>query len=161
MGLRGWRRHVTSHGLGMVGLVLALCAGAVLVFAPGASLASLETQRVGRLLVDAGVPWWHAYDVAEFTLNIALFVPGSLAAAVAWRRVRWWEWVVVGLLVSLAIELTQYAVLVSRTAQVKDLVSNTIGAAIGAGLPVLWRRGHHEKRHEEEEERVRLPTLSS
>jgi glycopeptide antibiotics resistance protein len=154
MVLAPWRRHVTSRRLAVLALVLAVGAGAVLVFTPGPSLASLETTRLAHLLVQSGVPYYHAYTLAEFTLNVALFVPGSLAAAVLWPRVRWWEWVVVGLLVSLSIELTQYALLASRTAQVKDLVSNTAGAGIGAGLAVLWRHGHHD-------ERGRLPTLSS
>ncbi len=154
MSFHPWRRHVLPRRLGVFGLVLAACAGAVLVFSPGAALATVETERLARLLVHVGLPYWRANPVAEFTLNIALFVPGSLAAAVVWPRVRWWEWVVVGLLISLSIELTQYAVLASRTAQVRDLVSNTIGAAIGAGLPVLWRHGHAD-------EGGRLPTLSS
>jgi hypothetical protein len=141
--------HHTAHGTahttrrrGLVALAACAAVGAVLVFAPGASLATEQVHRVARWLVEQGLPYWWAYPVAEFSLNVALFVPGTFVAALVWRRVPWWQWVLAGLSVSLFIELAQYALLTSRTAQVKDLVSNSVGAAVGAGLARMWQATH-------------------
>ena len=120
--------------------ILALVVGAYLVFQPGADTASEAIQWFSRLFVDLGIPYQRASGVVEFVLNVALFVPGAAAAALLWRRVRWWQWILVGFLISAGIEGLQGFFLASRDAQVRDLVSNTLGAALGSGAVLLWRR---------------------
>jgi glycopeptide antibiotics resistance protein len=54
--------------------------------------------------------------------------------------VRWWQWVLIGLLVTAGIETLQGVFLRGRDAQLHDLVANTLGAALGSGAAVVWRR---------------------
>jgi len=123
-----------------VALAVAAAVGAYLVFQPDAGTSSRAIQGPSRWLQDLGVPYRRAAGVVEFALNVALFVPGAAAAALIWRRVRWWQWVVVGLVVSAGIETLQGLFLAGRDAQPHDLVSNTLGAGIGAGLGIVVRR---------------------
>jgi hypothetical protein len=121
-------------------LAAAAVVGAVLVFTPTPELPGMVVHRLSRVLVTAGLPWPVATGIADASLNVALFVPGTFAAALLWPRIQWWQWVAVGYLVSAFIEWTQWLFLVDRTAQVTDLAANTAGAALGAGLCVALRR---------------------
>ena len=121
--------------------MLAATAGAWLVFQPDAGTSSGVMQRVARVLVDRGVPYEQAAGVVGFVLNVALFVPGAFAAALLWPRVRWWQWVLVGFAVTVSIETVQGVFLPRREAQGIDLVANTLGAALGAGVGMLWHHG--------------------
>ena len=118
----------------LAALGLGLAVGAYLVLDPEGSVPSTAVGGVTRTLLGAGVPGWVADgDVVQFVLNVALFVPPVFVAATIWRRLPWWGWAGLGLLLSGAIEVTQGLFLADRTPQVADLVSNTLGAAVGAG----------------------------
>ena len=119
-------------------LLLAALAGAWLVFQPNAATSSGAIRLVSQVLVDQGVSYAQASEVVGFVLNVALFVPGAFAAALLWPRVRWWQWVLVGLAITVSIETVQGVLLPRREAQVHDLVANTLGAALGAGVGMLW-----------------------
>ncbi|RLK48976.1 VanZ family protein [Microbacterium telephonicum] len=84
---------------------------------------------------------WLTYPVLEFTANVVLFLPVGILW-VLWRGGRGWAWAAaIGLAVSTAIETTQGLLLPDRFADVRDLVSNTLGALLGAAvLAVLLRR---------------------
>lgn len=94
-------------------------------------------------LVDLVVAWfarsdvtaWLTLDRVEFLSNIGLFLPFG-ALAVLWGA-RWWLAVVSGLAASGVIELVQLAFLAERVPDVRDLVANTTGAAVGAALTIL------------------------
>ncbi|MCR2812202.1 VanZ family protein [Microbacterium sp. zg.Y1090] len=76
---------------------------------------------------------WLTYPVLEFTANVALFTPVG-ALWVLWTGPRrWWLATGVGLALSAAIELTQAIALPARYPDVRDLIANTLGAAVGAG----------------------------
>ena len=119
--------------------MVAAVVGAFLVFQPSADTSSDAIQALSRFFADHGIPYRRASEVVEFGLNVALFIPGAAAAALLWPRVRWSRWVLVGFLVSATIETLQGLFLDGRNAQLHDLVSNTLGAAIGAGLARLVR----------------------
>ena len=121
-------------------LVVAAAAGAFLVFQPDASTSSGAVQGLARALTYVGIPRDYSADVIGFTFNVALFVPGSFAAALLWPRVRWWQWVLVGFLVSAGIEVVQGAFIPARQAQLNDLISNTLGGALGSGAATLLTR---------------------
>ncbi len=123
-----------------VALVLATLGGAYLVFQPGGSTPSDAVQSLADVLAGLGLPWQWASNIVEFALNVALFVPGAFAAALLWPRVRWWQWVLVGFAITASIETLQGVFLDSRTPQVRDLVSNTLGAALGSRAAVLCQR---------------------
>jgi len=80
---------------------------------------------------------WITFDRVEFGANVAMFVPLGVFA-VLWFGVRgWWTAPIIGLAVSGVIELSQAAFLDTRVADVRDLVSNTLGAVIGMLLMLL------------------------
>jgi glycopeptide antibiotics resistance protein len=81
---------------------------------------------------------WVTFPVVEFSANVALFVPWGLVA-MAWRA-PWWAAVAGGLIASILIETAQLLWLPARVADVRDLVANTLGAAIGAAVFVAVRR---------------------
>ncbi|TQJ31647.1 VanZ family protein [Microbacterium sp. SLBN-146] len=94
-------------------------------------------------IVDLVVAWFARYDVTawltldrvEFLSNVGLFVPFG-ALAVLWGA-RWWIAVVCGLAASGIIELVQLSLLAERVPDIRDLVANTTGAAVGAALTIL------------------------
>jgi VanZ family protein len=80
--------------------------------------------------------------VVDAVLNIGVFVPlGLLLAAAA---VRFPVALLIGLLLSAAIEVSQYLVQVGRTSDVNDLITNTtgtvVGWAVGASIGHIRRR---------------------
>lgn len=93
--------------------------------------------RVLVALKGIGVRPNDAYNVIEFTANVAFFVvPAVLLVLIVGRR-RWWIAPIVGLLCSIAIELAQHFLLPGRFATVNDVIANTLGALIGCGIGVL------------------------
>lgn len=76
------------------------------------------------------------FGLQDFALNIALFVPLGVGLALAGWPV--WRAAVVALAVSATIELLQFAVIPGRSATLGDVVSNTIGGAVGALLARHW-----------------------
>lgn len=82
-------------------------------------------------------PRWFNYEFIEASANVALFVPLGFAGALAIRHSRWWQLGALGLLISGCIELGQLLFLHNRFASPVDLVTNTIGAVLGALLALL------------------------
>ena len=81
---------------------------------------------------------WLTYDRVEKLANVAMFVPFGFLLALQLGRRRWWIGWVVGAAFTGLIEGTQ-ATLLSQTrfATVSDLITNTIGAGIGAVLALI------------------------
>lgn len=80
-----------------------------------------------------------AYDVVQVGANVALFVPLGVFAMLLWPRLRWGHAVLLGFLLTSAIELAQQLTRPERTASLGDVVANTAGAAVGAALIVALR----------------------
>ncbi|WP_229853000.1 VanZ family protein [Streptomyces albospinus] len=68
-------------------------------------------------------------DTWDFFLNVLMFVPGGLLLASA--GVRLLTAAASGFLGSLAIETTQYLTASGRTADINDLLANTLGCVAG------------------------------
>lgn len=79
---------------------------------------------------------WITLDRFEFLANIALFVPVGVLVLLFLGRRWWWVGIVVGLVLTLGIEGAQQF-MPARFPDVRDLVANTAGAAIGAVLALL------------------------
>jgi hypothetical protein len=90
-----------------------------------------------------GVPRWFDYAVVEFSANVILFFPlGALVARILGPRY-WWGGVATGFLLSVLIELAQFALLPARFASVADVAANTLGGLLGALLArALMARGN-------------------
>jgi len=93
--------------------------------------------RILRAVAVVGIEPVDAYDLVEFTANVAFFVPPALLIVLIAGLRRWWMAPLAGLLCSVAIELTQHFVLPSRFGTVNDVIANTLGALIGTGIGVL------------------------
>ena len=90
---------------------------------------------------------WVTYPAVEFAANVAMFVPiGVLLLLLVGRR-RWWAAVLFGVLLSAAIEVAQLFV-PGRVTDVRDLVSNSIGAFVGvvAALVITWPAAARRRR---------------
>jgi glycopeptide antibiotics resistance protein len=78
--------------------------------------------------------------VIDAVLNVGVFVPlGLLLAAAA---IRFPAALLTGLLLSIAIEVSQYMVQVGRTSDINDLITNTTGTVVGwtAGAAIVHIR---------------------
>lgn len=80
------------------------------------------------------------YSVTEFLANIALFVPFGILVSLLLPRRPAWMVIALGLATSTVIELAQLLFLPHRVSDVRDLVANTLGTALGVGILLLVAR---------------------
>jgi glycopeptide antibiotics resistance protein len=73
---------------------------------------------------------WITYGRVEFAANIALFIPIGVFLLILLGRRLWWLAIALGLLLTGSIEFTQQF-LPTRFPDVRDLVANGAGAALG------------------------------
>ena len=105
-------------------------------------LCSTVIFREARTTVHHGFdPFWHykAFSQGKWLLrpeavmNVLVFIPVGLALCLAIRRIRWWKTVVIGMALSVGIELLQL-VFKRGCADIDDVIHNTLGCVIGYGL---------------------------
>ncbi|MGO4689433.1 VanZ family protein [Glaciibacter sp. 2TAF33] len=73
---------------------------------------------------------WVTYGRVEFIANIGMFVPIGAFLVLLFGRRLWWLAIVIGIMLTCSIEFAQLF-LPTRYPDVRDLVANTAGAAIG------------------------------
>ena len=97
---------------------------------------------VGTLAAAAGAVGVPAVvtDQTEFALNVVAFAPVSLLGSLLWSRPTWRDWTAFGFVASLLVEVFQAVFLASRSATHADVVSNTLGAFVGAALAGVFLR---------------------
>ncbi len=114
---------------------------AYLVWNPEPAVPSYAVWHLTDWLGVAGISVPPQY--VEFGLNVLMFVPMSLVGTFVLPRLRIADWVLVGFVGSFAIEMVQLLFLPSRSADPKDVVSNTMGALVGAVIAWvlirIWR----------------------
>ncbi|MGB8941134.1 MAG: VanZ family protein [Streptomyces sp.] len=116
----GLPRRASQRGVAILGWLWA--AGVVgLTFGTGSG----GGKAVNVALLDLG----NSADRVDFLLNTVMFVPGGILLSVLRARLR--SAILFGLLASLVIESAQYVTESGRTADINDLLSNTIGCAFG------------------------------
>ena len=82
--------------------------------------------------------------IRQLLLNIAMFVPLGLFWSAVFPSLSRWERVMCSvLLFALCIETVQY--FIGRSADVDDLIMNTVGGVIGYGIFMLLDLGFHKK----------------
>jgi len=105
-----------------------------------AAVSARVTGLVGIIATwvsDAGIAsYQRSAFVLEILANVALFVPIGLLLALAWPRLRLWQTVLVGALMSVLIETVQ-GVMPSRFPTLSDVIANTTGTLIGALVVVF------------------------
>lgn len=102
-------------------------------------------QKLLSVLHRNGFPQWFGYGKLEFSANIMMFVPlGFLTALILPARF-WWLAMILCPALSVAIELTQSALLSARFATVSDVVANSVGAVVGILIAVVVRALVHQR----------------
>lgn len=101
-------------------------------------------------------------DQTEFALNVVAFVPVSLLGSLLWPGPTWRDWTAYGFVASFGVEAFQAVFLSARSATHVDVVSNTLGALVGAVLvDLLARWTAHRGPGRASEGRADLPDRSS
>src|SRR5690606_9606721 len=112
-----------SRKIGRVVAVLAFAAIATLTLQPRPELAALS----------AATPVWclvcGSYGLVDVVLNVLLFVPLGVGLGLAGVRPR--AAIIIVVLTTLTVELLQLTVISGRDSSLSDLVTNTVGGAIG------------------------------
>lgn len=94
--------------------------------------------RLLEFLASHPVTAWIDYDILEKLANVGMFVPFGLLVALQCGRSRWWVGWVTGIAFTCLIEGTQATLLSpTRFATISDLVTNSLGAGIGALLGLI------------------------
>jgi glycopeptide antibiotics resistance protein len=76
---------------------------------------------------------WITYSRIEFTANIAMFVPIGLLFALVLGRRRWWLASLIGVAMTIAIELSQLGI-PGRVSDPRDVLANSVGSVLGVLL---------------------------
>ena len=105
-------------------------------------LCSTVIFREARNTVHHGFdPFWHykAFGqgkwllLPEAVMNVLVFIPIGLALCSTFKKMRWWKTVVIGMALSVGIELLQLF-FKRGCADIDDVIHNTLGCVIGYGL---------------------------
>ncbi|MBH0055255.1 MULTISPECIES: VanZ family protein [unclassified Salinibacterium] len=93
---------------------------------------------------------WLTFNDLEFVANIALFVPLGLFFVLLVGKRRWWLALALAVVLTSGIEWVQQFI-PSRVSDVRDIVSNSLGATIGVvvTLSVAAARERARRRHRE------------
>ena len=84
----------------------------------------------------------HSFCVRNARGNFLLFIPLGVLLPLLWTRLRFWRGTLIATALSIGIELLQYLSIAMgshRTADVNDVVLNTVGACVGLALGSLLR----------------------
>ncbi|MDF2048849.1 VanZ family protein [Arthrobacter sp. Cr_A7] len=93
-----------------------------------------QLSKVLTILHSHGIPSWFNYKFVEASANIVLFIPLGLVGLLAFPEKPWWRIGAFALLISGCMELGQFLFLHNRFASPVDLVTNALGAILGALL---------------------------
>lgn len=133
-----------------LGLTLVMAYGLIVVLAtmwPTPLDQGFETSIIKMLdvLHRNGVPTWFGYNKLEFTANVGMFIPLGFLVSMLLPVRTWWLALFICPGLSVAIELTQGFALSARFATVSDVISNSIGALIGALVAVALRAAIYQR----------------
>ncbi|MEQ1737189.1 MAG: VanZ family protein [Rhodoglobus sp.] len=79
---------------------------------------------------------WVTYSLLEFWANVAMFVPVGLFFVLLLGRRRWWLAILLGVLLTVAIEFVQMF-LPDRVSDPRDILANSVGALVGVVIAVI------------------------
>jgi VanZ family protein len=132
----GFLKYLENHRIWRAALIAMLIPLGLIAFWPNPVDAPVQglLASVLNLLHAYGMPTWLNYKFVEASANVLLFVPLGVVALLSFTKRPWWQFGVFGLIVSSCMELGQLLFLHNRFASPLDLVTNTVGALIGAVL---------------------------
>ncbi|SCB99141.1 VanZ like family protein [Arthrobacter sp. NIO-1057] len=136
--LRTLFRH-RSRGFWLLPLVYVLAMASIAFWpVPVDSAAGSQLASALSWLHAHGIPAFVNYEFVEFAANVIFFMPLGLILSFALHR--FWFACALGLATSALIELGQLFFLPNRYATPTDVVANTLGACLGAGLWLVVRK---------------------
>lgn len=135
------RARTTRIRLATWFLLLYAAVLAIVLFSP------MPVDSLFSSVLDDGLSWAQAhgapgfvdYAFVEFTTNILAFVPIGCIGVLAFGSHRWGWVVLLGIVASVTVELTQGLFLSARTASLADILANSLGVLVGALACWLWR----------------------
>jgi glycopeptide antibiotics resistance protein len=86
--------------------------------------------------------WNQGFCLDNAAGNVLLFVPLGILLPLVWRRLRFWQGMLIAMALSTIIELAQYLSSAwgsYRAADVNDIILNVVGACVGMSLVALLR----------------------
>lgn len=87
-------------------------------------------KRILAALGNHDLTDWITYDRVEFVANVLMFLPIGLLFVLLFGRRQWWLAVLIGIAITLAIELAQTSI-ADRVSDPRDVLANTAGAFLG------------------------------
>jgi len=112
---------------------------------PGTGSVAILVNSVLAYLHERGWFLGTEYLDVEFLANIGMFVPLGVLAALLLRGRARWALLLIGTAFSAFIETYQALFLPGRYPELRDIVSNSLGFLLGAGV-VLLLRAHRSHR---------------
>ena len=94
---------------------------------------------------------WLGYSALEFTANIGMFIPVGILLALLLPPRQWWVAVLIGFAMTVTIETAQLFI-PGRFSDLRDIVANTAGAAIGVSIVRVIRAADRPERVDESRE---------
>jgi hypothetical protein len=131
-------RWLTRHAkvlLAAYGVFLALA-----LLSPASTLQSDAVRLLGQLLDHLGAP--EALTIQprlEFIMNAVIIAPVPFLGYLLFPKYSWRDWTALGFVGALTVETLQGLLLPERNASWTDVVANTLGALLGAGLAEVSR----------------------
>lgn len=104
---------------------------------PGTGTVAILVNSVLGYFHDRGLLIGVEYDHVEFLANIGMFAPLGVLAMLLWRA--WWV-LPIGTVLSGFVELYQALLLPGRVGEWRDVLSNSIGFLVGAGVVMVIHR---------------------
>ena len=137
-------RWLTRHAkVLLAGYTVFLC---LALLSPSSNLQSDSVALVGRVLDHLGVPYaLVAQPRLEFIMNAVIIAPVPFLGSIIFAQYTWRDWTAFGFAGAFAVEAVQGVLLQGRNASFTDVVANTLGALIGAGLAELSRRSRRAR----------------
>ncbi len=128
------RRHpvLTVLTLGYLGVVAWVTLGPQPLDAGG----SRALYRLLRYFGNHELTRWITYDRVEFSANVAMFVPIGLLFVLVLGRRRWWLAMLIGVALTVTIELSQRGI-PGRVSDPRDVLANSLGAMLGVIVALL------------------------
>lgn len=137
--------HVPARSSTLHGLLLALAIAyfafvgwVTLTPAPSVPDPNSFEQQLIRLILGSAAFHWLGYMGLEFTANIGMFIPVGVLLALLLPPRKWWVAVVIGFAMTVTIETAQLFI-PGRFSDIRDIVANTAGTAIGVAIVRLIR----------------------
>lgn len=79
----------------------------------------------------------------EMFINVLVFVPLGILLCSSFRKIKWWQALIIGMCISISIEVLQF-VLRRGTSEVADVIHNTLGCLIGIGIYYMLTNAYNK-----------------